>query len=232
MKQVFLLITTLATLTVQAQKILIGYNFSAGYSFRNIKNSDGSTSNGFTVNSRNDIEVAKFGYSTGLNFCLNVSKYIAFETGIQYSNKGYQTKKQDLIYFPPNPSAPVKAKFSYAYQYLGIPLKAKFFFGKSNLRFVAGIGFTTSVLLNIKNSTAYEYAGGNTEKKTQSSTSGFNKVDLSPMISAGIDYKLSHKMHVFAEPEFRYGLINTKDATITEKLWSAGLNVGFYYVVK
>jgi hypothetical protein len=49
------------------------------------------------------------------------------------------------------------------------------------------------------------------------------------MVSAGVDYKLNNKMHLLAEPTFRYGIIKTKDAPVTEHLWNAGLNVGFYY---
>ena len=90
----------------------------------------------------------------------------------------------------------------------------------------------TNFLLNVKQTSNYEYANGKTEKKSQSSKSGFNKVDISPMVSVGVDYKLTNKIHLLAEPTFRYGAVKTKDAPVTENLWSAGLNVGFYYALK
>jgi hypothetical protein len=238
MKRVFILVTTLASLTAlgqntnPTQKILIGFNFSPDYSSRTLKNNDGSPSSDLVINSRNDIEVAKFGYTTGLNVCFNFSQLVGFETGIQFSNKGFKTKSQDLTYFPPNPNLPTKSKSIYAYQYIGIPLKAKFSFGKSKVRFVSSVGFLTNFLLNVKQTTNYEYANGKTEKKSQSSKSGFNKVDFSPMVSVGVDYKLTNKIHLLAEPTFRYGGVKTKDAPVTENLWSAGLNVGFYYALK
>lgn len=232
MKQLLLFIAVLASFDAAAQKISIGYNFSSDYNYRTLKSSGGSSSAGIVISSRNHDERARFGYTTGLNVCLFLSKQLALETGIQYSNKGYGTRNLYLAYTQPDPAVPVRAKFIYAYQYIGIPVKAKFIVGKSKLRFIAGIGFTTSLLLNYKQTVTYEYYNGSTEKKTQSSTSGFNKVDLSPMISAGVDYKLNNKMHLFAEPTFRYGLIKTKDASITEKLWNAGLNVGVSYVVR
>jgi outer membrane protein with beta-barrel domain len=238
MKQLLILITTLASLTAQGQdtkptqKILIGFSFSPDYSSRTLKNNDGSTSSDLVIKSRNDIEVAKFGYTTGLNVCFNFSQLVGFETGIQFSNKGYKTKSQDLIYFPPSPSSPTKAKTTYSYQYIGIPLKVKFSFGKSKVRFLSSIGFMTNLLLNVKQTNNFEYSNGKTENKTQSSTSGFKKFDISPMISVGIDYKLNNKVHLVAEPTFRYGVIKTKDAPVTEKLWNAGLNIGFYYALK
>ena len=238
MKQLLILITTLATLTVKGQdknppqKILIGFNFSPDYSSRTLKNNDGSPSSDLVIQSRNDNEVAKFGFTTGLNVCFNFSQLVGLETGIQFSNKGYKTKNQDLTYFPPNPSLPTKAKTNYAYQYIGIPLKARFSFGKSKVRFVSSIGLMTNILLNVKQTANYEYSNGKTEKKSQSSKSGFNKVDISPMLSVGVDYKLNNKIHLFAEPTFRYGVIKTKDTPVTEHLWNVGLNVGFYYALK
>jgi Outer membrane protein beta-barrel domain len=238
MKQLLILVATLASLTIlgqdtnPTQKILIGFNFSPDYSSRTLKNNDGSSSSDLVIKSRNDIEVAKFGFTTGLNVCFNFSQLVGFETGIQFSNKGYKTKNQDLIYFPPSPSSPTKSKTTYAYQYIGIPLKAKFSFGKSKVRFISSIGFMTNLLLNVKQTNNFEYSNGKTEKKTQSTTSGFKKVDISPIISVGIDYKLNNKIHLLAEPTFRYGAVKTKDAPVTENLWNTGLNVGLYYALK
>jgi len=238
MKRLLIFITTFISLSVlgqdknPTQKILIGFNFSPDYSSRTLKNNDGSPSSDLVIKSRKDNEVAKFGYTTGLNVCFNFSQLLGFETGIQFSNKGFKTKSQDLTYFPPDPSLPTKAKTVYAYQYIGIPLKAKFSFGKSKVRFVSSVGFMTNFLLNVKQTSNYEYANGKTEKKSQSSKSGFKTVDISPMISVGIDYKLNNKIHLLAEPTFRYGVVTTKDAPVTETLWNAGLNVGFYYALK
>lgn len=238
MKQLFMLAGTLASLALQGQnkyqtqKILVGFSFSPDYNSRTLKNNDGSASSDLVIKSRNDIEVARFGYTAGLNICFNFSASAGFETGIQFSDRGYRTKKQDLLYFPPDPFLQTRAKTVYAYQYLGIPLKAKFSFGKEKVRFITGIGFITNLLLNVKQTTNYEYADGRTEKKSRSSTSGFNKVDLSPVISIGIDYRLNKKIRLFAEPVFRYGIIKTNDAPVTEHLWNAGLNLGFYHALK
>jgi hypothetical protein len=90
----------------------------------------------------------------------------------------------------------------------------------------------TNFLLNIKQTSTYEYANGITEKKSQSSKSGFKTVDISPMISVGIDYKLNNKIHLIAEPTYRYGVVKTKDAPVTEHLWNVGLNLGLLYALK
>lgn len=237
MKQLFILIATLASLSASGQntnptqRILIGFNFSPDYCYRTLKNTDGSNSGDLIIKTRNGIEIAKFGYTTGLNVGYNFSPLVGFETGIQFSNKGYKTINQDLFFFPPNPDLPTKLEITYAYQYIGIPIKAKLFLGKSKFRFLSSVGVMTNFLLNVKQTFNAEYADGRKEK-SQYSKSGYNEVDLSPMISVGIDYKLNHKIHLVAEPTFRYGAVETKDTPVTEHLWNAGLNVGFYYALK
>lgn len=235
MKSLLIFITTFSSLAVQGQgrnpikNLLIGFNFSPDYSFRTLKNNDGSSSSDLVITNRNDIELAKLGYTTGLNVIFDFSQKIGLETGIQYSNKGYKTKNQDLFYFPPNPGLPTRVKINYSYNYIGIPLKAKIMFGKSKLHFITSVGFMTNFLLNVLQINNFEYADGKTEKKKQSTTSGFNKVDISPMVSIGIDYKVNDKIHLIAEPTFRFGLLKIKDAPVTEKLWNSGINIGFYY---
>jgi len=242
MKQILFFLLTIPFYPVHGQetkkqkeqnKTSIGFNFSPDYSFRTLKNNDGSATAGFIIKSRNDIEIAKFGYTTGLNVCINFAGLVELETGIQYSNKGYKTKKQDLIFAPPpTPGVPTKAKFTYSYQYIGVPLKAKFMMGNGKLRFFSGIGFMANFLLRARQTTFLEYADGNTDKKKQSATESFKKIDISPMISFGIDYTITKKIHLIAEPTFRYGVIKTKDAPIAEYLWSAGLNMALYYRLK
>lgn len=228
----FLAVTTFAQNSKQGNQISIGYNFSPDYSFRTLKNGDGKSSTDLIIKSRDNIEIAKFGYTTGLNITFYSSDLIGFETGLQYSNKGYKTKERDLTYFPPNSSLPDKVTTNYSYQYIGIPLAAKFTFGKGKTRFISSAGFITNFLIGANQSTNYKYPDGKTEKKNQSSTSGFNKIDISPMASIGIYYKLTEKIHLSAEPAFRFGLIKTKDAPVTEKLWNTGLVFGISYDIK
>ena len=238
MKHVLILVMAFLSLTVFGQKskrtnkITIGYSFSPDYSFRTLKNSDGNSSTDLVIKNRDDIEKAKFGYTTGFNISFNFSSLIDFETGIQFSNKGYKTKEQHLIYFPPSPGSPDRATISYSYQYIGIPLKVTFAFGKNKARFITSAGFITNFLTNVKQSINLKYADGTKEKKNQSSTSGFNKIDVTPVVSIGVDYKITDKIHLSAAPTFRFGLIKTKDAPVKENLWSAGLIFGLLYDLK
>lgn len=235
MKQLLIIALFCASISLQAQnknpkpKTLIGFSFSPDYSFRSLKNTSGNNALNPLVDSRNKIEIPKFGYTTGLNACFNLSQFISIETGILFSNRGYSTKKQELVYATPEPNPISKAQFNYTYQYISIPVKAKFSFGKQNLRLIAGMGLQANLLLTTKEISKFEYATGVKSRSSSSSTAGFNKVDISPLVSLGVDAKLNNKMNLFIEPTFRYGIIKTKDAPIKENLWNVGLNLGVYY---
>jgi hypothetical protein len=230
-----LIIISLGSLAVQGQEpkpkqtFLLGFNFFPSYSYRALKNNDGSSSSDLVIKNRNDIEIAKFGYAAAVNILFDFRQGIGLETGVQYSSKGYKTIEQDFVYFPPDPSLPTKGKTTYSYNYFGIPLKARFSFGNAKLRFTSTAGVISSFLLSVKQTSDYQYSNGTSEKKKQSATSGFEKIDISTIIGVGIKYKVDHKSYFTTEPTFSYGLLKTKDAPVAERLWNIGLNIGFYF---
>jgi hypothetical protein len=94
------------------------------------------------MKSRNEREIAKLGYTCGLNVVYNLRKNIGFEAGLHFSNKGYQTRYQDLIYadmidaqrgFVYNLSNPMQVRYIYKDYYIDIPLKINLLFGKRKI---------------------------------------------------------------------------------------------------
>ena len=237
MKLICIFLVLFSFLNSEAQqlkknKILIGYNFSSDYNYRTLKNKGGNQSTDFVIKSRNETEIAKFGYTTGLNLLFNCSENWAFETGIQYSNNGYKTKQQKIVFEIPNNALPSNVQFIYSYQYLGIPVKARFSFGKKNLRGIAAVGLLTNFLVNEQTKIKYGYTNGREETKTEQNNSDLIKINILPVISFGIDYAVCRKMHFVAEPTCRYSITKLKSASISEKLWNVGLNIGLYYEIK
>ena len=242
-KLLFILLFFPAYLWGQSEfsKIQIGVNFSPDYNYRTLK----STGNGFddVIDFQNGHEVGKFGYTTGISAIYNFSKLIGIEIDVQFSEKGYQTKTMESIVIDPNdPAVPDKWNYRYKYEYIDVPLKANFTFGKKKLRYIATAGFAANFLIDVK-STFVEKYGNETKKQTEVITdAGHNKYNISPIIGAGIDYKINNKISVRAVPEFRYGLIKlynnqyTSDVgerlSFSEHLWNIGLNVGIYYGFK
>lgn len=233
MKLLFLLTIILLTLTSFAQnKIYIGFSFSPDYSFRTLKNADGSSGSDYSIKSRNSIEKAKLGYTTAFKIGYHISNIISLETGVEYSNKGYGMKEQDIIFIDPDPNAAIKYKSHFNYNYIGIPLKAKFAFGYQKLRFIAGGGVVTNFLINAKIKSKLTYADGSKKCVNESYKNDVNEINITPELSIGLVYKLTNKINISAEPTFRYTLIKVKNAPVQEKLWSAGLLFGMLYELK
>ena len=222
------------------KRLQIGANFSPDYCFRVLKNNDGSSTSEGNLKSRNSNETQKLGYTAGLNFIFNLREKIGIEIGVQYSNKGYQTKMQDLtfgsmidprrgfIYTSSGPT-PTRGKFIYNDYYLDIPLKLNFIFGKNKIRFIVSAGVTTNIFIKETTTSVLEYEDGSHTKNTSSSSFDYKKFNFSPFISTGIDWKLNSRNNLRIEPTFRYGVLKIIDAPVTGYLWNAGLNISYYF---
>ena len=244
MKQAILLFTAIFTTPAIGQQPLnskhndthkqvqIGVNISTDYDFRTLKNNDGSASSGLVIRNRNGIETGKAGYTAGVNVCVYLGGLFGLETGVQYSNKGYQTKNQDLVFAQPDPSLPVREKFVYNFHYIGIPVKINLRLGEGRIQFIPGAGFSADIFVKATVKNIKEYSSGKREQKTENSTYNYTSINISPVISLGVNYFLNDKMSIRVEPTYRYGILKIIEARVTEYLWNAGLNIGFYFGLK
>jgi len=77
--------------TLKTKRIAIGIVFSPDYSYRTLKP---NSSSNWIAEFRNSLEIPKFGFTTGLNFLLQLNKRLTLEAGLQFSNKG--EKRMDV----------------------------------------------------------------------------------------------------------------------------------------
>ncbi len=212
---------------LEFKRVQIGFNISPDICYRTLKSTDGSAYGESLIKDRNRRETVKIGYTAGLNACFNLTKSFGLETGIQYSNKGYQTKIDPNKEW--NGSYPLykKAQFIYNYHYIDIPVKAIYTIGNKKIRFMTSVGFTTNVFIKETKKSIFVYS--DRTDRSKSTDYEYNKVNISPTISAGIDYKINDNMNLRLEPTFRYGVLKIKDAPVTGYLYSGGLNIGYYF---
>lgn len=223
--------------TADFKKVQIGVTFSPDYCFRTLKNNNGSSASNHVMQSRNDCEIGKVGYTTGFNVIFNVNKKIGIEAGIQYSNKGYQTKIQELTsidmidpkygFINVSPGTQTQLKFIYKYYYIDIPLKVNFSFGKKKISLITSAGLTTNILVKETSTCVL-----GSDKSSYSTVDGYNKVNVSPIISVGINWKLNNRNNIRIEPTFRYGVLKIINTHVTGYLWNAGLNISYYFGLK
>ncbi len=210
------------------KRFQIGINFSPDICFRTLKINENHSTSNLVLNQRNKIETMKFGYTSGLNVCFSITKFIGMETGIQYSNKGYQTKFIDLTSNQPDPSIPNKIKIIYNFHFIDIPLKVNFTLGKKKVRFFSSVGLTANILIK-ETQTSILVFSNHTDKQTQPTSYDYNKTNISPTISLGIDYKINNRMNLRVEPTFRYGVLKIINAPLTGYLYNGGLNISYYF---
>ncbi len=218
-------------------RILIGVNVSTDYCYRTLENFDGSNQN-------NKNDEPKIGYTTGLNICKKISKHVGIEVGLQYSNKGFSSQQSDLtfginydprygfIYASNGSALPTQIKSIYNYIYLDVPISAIFRFGERRIQFITSVGIATNILLNTSVKRIVSYDNGETQSQTNKFNSASSKLNISPTISVGINYKISDHINLSVAPTFRYGLVLIIDSPFEGYLWSAGLNITCYYAIK
>src|SRR5687767_4925573 len=174
------------------KSVSIGFSFSPDYVYRTLKNNDGSSSSESKIDSRNKREKGKFGFTTGLNLNARVSKKFELQTGVLYSDKGSRIPKQTSNYSP-RPSEPTHIKYQTSFNYLDVPLKLNFISGSGPVKFIAGAGLTANFLRNDSETVTFIYADGS-EKELSQSYGFYNKFNLSSLMSAGVEFKLTENI--------------------------------------
>lgn len=241
MKYIFLTLSlsTLFTFSTTAQttdslsktaRFQFGVNFSSDYCYRKLENNDNENPNmDQLIESRNELEHPKFGFTSGVNACYNFNEHFSVELGAQYSNKGYGMTISEFVYAnPPEPgTAPESAKFLYNYHYLDIPVRANFSFGNKAIRFIGSVGLTTNFFIQ-ETDKRFIYYADRTEKTRYTTNYDYAPVNFSPTLSLGVTYAINDRMSLRLEPTVRYGLSKIIDAPITAYLYNAGVNVGYY----
>src|SRR5688572_885079 len=214
--------------TSKSQVFSFAFYLSPDYSFRTLKNNDGSSSSDFVIKARNSIETGKPGFTTGISTKVNGSKRVSGETGLYYSTMGYKIGELTLDYQQPDPGLPTKMRSAVNFHYISIPVKLNFTAGNGRPRFIAGAGLAANFLLKESEKFTLTYADGSERNKKESSTHDYKKFNISSLTSIGFEYKLKEKIFLRAEPTLRYGLLKIIDTPVTEHLWSIGLNMGVY----
>lgn len=218
-------------MNAKKSKLQFGVNFSPDICYRTLVNSDGSQSSEMIKTFRDTIEAPKFGFTAGLNANYQFKNNWSIEAGIHYSNKGFQTQKRHIYYVDPNQPVPdpiYHMKFVDNFHCIDIPLKLNYTRGSQKLRFIGSVGLTSNILVQHKQDMLIYYPD-RTEKQDSPNQFDYNTFNVSPTVSAGIDYQIKQGGSLRIEPSFRYNIFNFIDAPLSGRLYSIGLNLGYYW---
>jgi hypothetical protein len=224
------------------KRIEIGVNISPDYADRILQKNGESTTADWIIDGRNERETAKLGMTAGLAFGYRFTKFVSIETGVSYSNKGYQTKKDEITfgqmidprygipYSVSNGGAiPTHIRFIYNHHYIGIPVKVNFSVGSDKWKFVSSIGIITEFLTKSTNTAVLFMSDDTKERNTETLNDNYKIINVSPTASIGVEYVLNPSMSLRAEPTFRFCVLQIIDTPVTGYLYSAGLQFGYYF---
>lgn len=137
------------------KRVYVGVSTTQGVGYRllsrnpNVGAADGLENvRDYIISSRNDREKPGYAANAGIRVGVNVTKFFAVETGIEYARRAYSWKMDNLIfgyqwdgtqYVPSNNTT---AKFNSSYHYIDIPLSFNFNIGNKKVRTAINAGHT------------------------------------------------------------------------------------------
>jgi hypothetical protein len=240
-RQLFTFILLISAVSAVAQeehkpevpKFAIGVNFSPSCAYRYLHITDEGSSSGKLIKDLlNEYYKPKFGYTTGLDFSWFASRRLTLETGLWFSDKGFQSKwiSTETAVGQTNPYE--KARLLFTSGYLSVPLKLNFNIITTPVTFFISAGMSADLLLYAKNKVFLVYESGEKETLTINERSGLRDLNVSYIGSLGVEYGFLKNFRVRLEPTFMMTILPVYSGEIKNYLWTLGGNVGIYYVVK
>lgn len=234
MKKYFILVFAMIQFTLFAEEkkdFLIGVNFSPEMAYRTITDSKTPA----VTNTFNSISSPKFSYTTGFVFNYFVSNNFFIESGLQYSNKGNKIETDGFLV--EGNSIPVKDTVYSSYltryniHFLGIPILFGGVFGNKKVKFYATLGVHFDFLLSLSNVNVVERFDGERIKSRSfyNDNENFNRFNITPTISAGIDYSITEKTSLRVAPVFRFSALDFSKSNLSKvNFYNLGVNLSYF----
>lgn len=216
--------------TSKTNKWHIGVSFESGVSYRQLNY---SYSYQWIKNDRNQNEVPKFSFNTGLNMRYKINSRWSVDVGLLYSNTRYSTLKESLYWETQEPDFPTHSKTVYTYHHIILPIKANYHFEikKVKLYLTGGLSLnnftnkTTKLITYLRNE-IYQIS------KDQSNY-GFRQDTYSIILGFGLNVPLSERFFLNIEPIYRQNFVSIiNDKNAKEYLYSFGINTKVFLLMR
>lgn len=253
MKSLFITVLTLLVALSYAQekaatpsfkRVYVGVSTMQGVSYRLLVKNKWSRSAdepGFMqgIENRNKIETPSYSTNAGIRLGINATKFLSFETGIEYSRKGYEARQEMYGYFmtegfgwPPGPreKADGLLRIQAISHYVDIPVAVNFSIGKRKLRALVSTGTYFSFIQYKWLKTTYMHEGepGKYIEGGKVDVLNFNIV---PFLGVGINYQFNQFMNLNVMPVVQFQAMNNRQRLYSTKeyLYSGGINIALNF---
>jgi len=208
MRKILLLFLTAITITVNGQNHLLGVKGGANWT------------NVTASNFLNDKDF-RTGLAIGLTYDFLFKKYFSAGADIIYNQRGL---RNDIIFTDDlgNPTGK-KATSKFNYDYITLPLKVGFNYGKTVYGF-ANIALTPSMLVDAKTITpSIDFNGTTIPGETFNVTNRVNKFDIGELVEIGGGYKFKGRYWLFTAFSYQHSF-----TTITNSDYFANSKIRHY----
>lgn len=229
MKKILLLLFCVTSFPFYAQHFSVGVSVSPDYCSRSlVDNSDGDPIVPSLISVRNTLEIAKTGFTSGINARYKFSKLFSVETGLQYSNKGYKSTTTNLTFNSSDPNDPTSVYFVYNMYHIDVPVLATFSIGSKDFLFCASAGISANFFLKETQGSHVTYNDGSKKTTYTAGTNVILPANFSALFGVGVEWQINDRMSLKVQPMARIGSSKVIDGPIAMYLSSFGLNTGFY----
>lgn len=219
--------------------IALSFTPTATYRYLNKNIVPGGTNNGDiqnVIDNTNSISHPQIGCHIGLKLGVNIKRWFAIETGVQYSFLQYRYSSNHVyshtIWNGSNfiPADSFQINGTSTYHYFNIPLAITFTAGKKFVRGVFTLGTDFDFLMRHQTYWTETYPDGSVlSNKITSDTHNFNTFNISPFLGIGLDLCPGKTIKIRIMPVAQMQALQNINTPITERLWNVGLNVSVLF---
>lgn len=212
------------------KKLSLGVNFEANYAERFLRHDQSLK---YVQGFPDKKGLGKIGGVVGLNLDYTLTPDISLGTGLLFSDRGYSTKKTELIWAFPDEAYPTHSKTVFTSYFVEIPLKVTYNFHVANFGMYVTGGPSIGQLIYRKTSVFTYFR--NTREKAVSSKIGDGYINnvLSFHIGLGINVPLTSRFTLSIAPLYRRTLTSLSHHNETRRYYhSFGLNTYLFLTFK
>lgn len=225
------------SLAFNDRKFSLGWFYSPEVAYRFLSegdNADATTS--AIIESRNDIEIPRFGQSASLFLDYRFNERLSIEAGFITTDYGEAQKPTDLVYAgdPETPIGTVNLRRHLSVH--SIPINLRYNWGRfQNTTVFTSLGVSPGMFHKYRSVQQSDYNNGSKITYVSYSVSAqdnYTSFILSAQISSGLDIKYNRKGSIRIAPVFRMTTTSvTKDTPIRGHYFNAGIEFGTVYTL-
>jgi len=167
-----------------------------------------------TITYRNSTEIAKYGFTSGMNFAYRVNENLALESGAWFSNQGYQVS-----------ASASSSSFTLNYNYLTLPLKANICIPLEGSSVYLSVGLAANISIGQE---AEDGGIGINSTLNPQYFPNFTWANLATLLGIGSDIRISQIAYLKIEPNFMRSFTPAVNGNVKEYMYSVGLNIALF----